>query len=96
MFNTNDDNALWNEAAEACGEDFWLSEGQVYRVLTYFGSTKLYVRGNHYDLTFIKGDPADRHEQAKKLAHEIKAYSDHKLRPMMRDLVELLPAEILF
>ena len=99
MFTSDDPNDLAYEAGqdeEYCGENFFVSENQIYKVLTYFGSTKLYVHGNHYDLTFIHGDPADRHEQAVKLAKEIKHYKDHKLRPMMRDLVDLLPAHNLF
>ena len=89
MFTSLDENVLTREAQETLkGQDFYVSERQVYEVLTYF----------HKKFACLKriGDTATLHDKAKRLAHEIKEYPSHELREPVKFLVDYLPAWKLF
>ena len=78
------------------GEDFFITENQAYRVLTYFHNRRKEDGEYYFDVLARVSDSAYLHERAFSLAHEIVSYKEHKLRPAVKELVDKLPAYLLF
>ena len=81
---------------EIKGDGFFITENQIYRTIVYFFNKKGEDGSPIFPSLFPLKDSEYLHSRAKLLAHEILNYKDHKLRPVVYELVEYLPGDILF
>jgi len=87
----------WDENKDRLQEEY-LSESQAYKVLMYFDrffNIEVSHEGVKYKFNKIH-DLGVKHEVAKKLAHDISGYRNHKLRGLVSSMLDQIPAHELF